>query len=72
MQKILSRIVSTLVGLYRQYPARSNALIISGVVAVAGFAGIVVSPQSVGTVLAVIIPILLGGELTHHKVTPVS
>lgn len=70
MQKILTRIVGALTTLYKEYPARANALIVAGIVAIAGLAGIVVSPQSVETVIAVILPILITGELTHHKVTP--
>jgi hypothetical protein len=72
MKDFSRRIVGAIISLYRAYPARANALIISAVVAVAGLAGVVVSPQSVATIVAVVIPILLGGELTHHKVTPVK
>jgi hypothetical protein len=70
MQKILTRIVGALTTLYGEYPSRANALLVAAVVAVAGLAGIVVSPQSVETVIAVVLPILITGELTHHKVTP--
>jgi hypothetical protein len=72
MQKILTRIVGALTTLYKEYPSRANALIVSAIVAIAGLAGIVVSPQSIETVIAVVLPILITGELTHHKVTPVK
>jgi hypothetical protein len=68
----LKRILTFLVALYKRYPARANVLIASAVVAVAGLAGIVVSPQSVITILVVVIPILIPGFVTHHQVTPVK
>lgn len=66
------RLGTAAVSLYRRYPARANSYIASGLVAAAGALGIAIAPESAGTIVAIIVPILLGGELTHHLVTPVS
>jgi len=66
----LKSLAKTALALYRQYPARANSLILAAVLAIAGATGIVVDPQSVKHILAVVIPILITGEATHRKVTP--
>jgi hypothetical protein len=68
----LKRAADALLTLYREYPARANALIVAGAVALCSAVGIVVAPQSVETILGVVIPILITGEATHHRVTPVG
>ncbi len=70
MKNILKRAVSAVVAVYRANPARGNALAVAAIVAVASAIGVVVDSQSALHVIAIVIPILLGGELTHRKVTP--
>lgn len=64
------RALNAVVALYRQYPARGNAFIVAAVVAAAGAVGIVVDPQSVKSIVREVLPILITGEVIHHKVTP--
>lgn len=66
------RLAALAVDLYRRYPARGNSYILAGVVAVGSAVGIVVNPQSAGTVIALVVPVLVGGEATHHLVSPVK
>jgi hypothetical protein len=58
------------VELYRRYPARANTYIASAVVFAAGVFGVVLNQQSVLTDVALVIPILIGGEATHRAVSP--
>jgi hypothetical protein len=57
--------------LYRRYPARANTYIAGAVILGAGLLGIVVNQQSVLTDVALVAPILIGGEVTHRAVRPV-
>ncbi|HEY0391019.1 MAG TPA: hypothetical protein VGC63_04855 [Solirubrobacterales bacterium] len=56
--------------LYRRYPARSNTLIVAGVVALAGAFGVAVDAATAKDIVVLEAPILLGGEATHHFVSP--
>ncbi len=56
--------------LYRKYPARCNSYILAALVASGSAVGLVVDRESAGQVIAVVVPILLGGEATHRLVTP--
>ena len=56
---------------WRWYPARCIALVTSVAVFVAAKAGVVVPEQSIVHAVAYVLPILLGGEATHRRVTPV-
>lgn len=60
------------IDLYRRYPARGNSYILAAIVAVGSAVGVVVNPQSAGTIIALVVPVLLGGEATHHLVSPVK
>ena len=68
MQKILENAVA----LYRREPARINAAAVSAVVFLAAKLGIVISEQDVLTSVLLVLPIVLGGEHTRAKVSPVS
>lgn len=68
MQKILDNAVA----LYRREPARINAAVVSAVVFLAAKFGVVVSEQDILTSVLVVLPIILGGERTRSKVSPVS
>lgn len=77
MKKILralgrgaKRIGSAAIDLYRRYPARGNSYILSAVVAAGAAVGVAVNHQGAGTIIALVVPILLGGEATHHLVSP--
>lgn len=65
-------IPARVIALYRAYPARSNALIASALVFAALKVGVVVDQQSVAASLAAVLPILLAGQATHRKVSPVE
>jgi hypothetical protein len=56
--------------LYRRYPARINSYVAAGLVALASAVGLVLDAQSVGQVVAIVVPILIGGEATHKLVSP--
>jgi hypothetical protein len=68
----VKRAVTAGADLYRRYPARGNSYILAGLVAAGTAAGIAVNPQSAGTIIAIVAPILLGGEATHHLVSPTA
>jgi hypothetical protein len=70
-QALLREIAQRVVTFYRQYPARSVSYVVSAVVAVAGFAGVGVDVDTLAGILSVVLPVLLGGELVHGRVTPV-
>ncbi|MGH2955094.1 MAG: hypothetical protein ACRDK9_13965 [Solirubrobacterales bacterium] len=57
--------------LARREPARTAALAVSALVAVCSALGIVVDEQSLGEIVAYVLPIFLGGEATRRKVRPV-
>jgi hypothetical protein len=67
----LKRLGAAAVDLYRRYPARGNSYILAALAAVAAALGVVVDQQSAGKVIELVLPILLGGEATHHLVSPV-
>jgi hypothetical protein len=69
--KAAKRLGAALVDLYSRYPARSNSYILAAVVGIGGALGIAVDPESAGTVIKAVIPILILGEGTHHLVSPV-
>lgn len=71
LKRIATYVTSTVVYYYEEYPARTTAVAISAIVAIAGAFGVSIAPQNVEGILKVIIPILFTGELTHHRVTPV-
>jgi hypothetical protein len=70
MKKAAKRLLTAATDLYRRYPSRGNSYILAAAVGIGSAIGIAVNPQSVGTVIALVVPILLGGEATHHLVTP--
>jgi len=70
MKEAAKRLLNAAVDLYRRYPARANSYILAGVVGVGSAVGIAVNPQSASTVIALVVPLLVGGEATHHLVSP--
>lgn len=70
MKKFLARVGGAAVRFYRRYPARANSYILSAIVGGAGAFGVVIDPQSAGHIIELVLPILVTGELTHHKVSP--
>jgi hypothetical protein len=66
----IARAVAAAKTLYRKYPARCNSYILAALVAAGSALGLVVDPESAGQVIAIVIPILLGGEATHRLVSP--
>lgn len=56
---------------YEMYPARAISVAASVVVFVAASQGIVIEEQDVLPALAIVLPILLGGNAIHNRVTPV-
>jgi hypothetical protein len=77
MKKILKaagnaakRAGAAVVDLYRRYPARGNSYIAGAVVFAGGLFGVVLNQQSVLTDVALVVPVLLAGESTHHFVRP--
>ena len=70
MKNALKRLGAAVVDLYCRYPARANSYILAALVAAAGALGVVVDPESAGTIIKTVLPILLLGEGTHHLVSP--
>lgn len=56
--------------LWTTEPTRVIALAVAVIVFVAAKLGLVVDEQNVGEALALVLPVLLGGELTRSKVSP--
>lgn len=76
--KVLTRVrwffedVSDLIAYtWEQYPARSISTLAGVIVFVCASQGIVVDESSVLEALAVVLPILLGGNAIHNRVSPV-
>lgn len=55
---------------YAAEPSRVIALTVAVLVFTLAKLGVLVDEQNVGEALALVLPILLGGELTRAKVTP--
>lgn len=70
IKTIAARAAAAAVSTYRKNPARCNSYIVAALVAVASALGLVVDPATAGQVIAIVIPILLGGEATHRLVSP--
>ena len=68
--KVAKRLGAAAVDLYRRYPARANSYILAGLVAGAGALGVGLDQESASKVLEFVLPILIGGEATHHLVSP--
>lgn len=58
--------------LIAKYPARTISVVASAVVFLAARLGVVVPEQSVVHSLEFILPLILSGELTHRRVSPVG
>lgn len=56
--------------IYRREPARVVALVVAAAVSVATALGFVVEEQSLGSIVALVLTVFLGGEATRSKVTP--
>lgn len=66
---MLTRLKEYLVALYLREPARSNAAIVTAVLAIAGAVGVAVSAPVVLTVVVIVAPFVVA-ELTRPRVTP--
>lgn len=69
MKNLLNRAVAYAKDLYAREPARVNAAVLSVVVAVG--VPVVVGGVTVAPLVVAVLAILLGGETTRRKVTPV-
>ena len=58
--------------LWVREPARVIAACVAAVVFIAARFGVVVDAQDLGTALLVVLPILLGGEVTRAQVPPAT
>lgn len=72
LKALAAEVAQRAVKFYREYPARSISYIVTAVVAVGGLVGYGVDAESLTAVLTFALPILLGGEAIHRKVTPVA
>jgi hypothetical protein len=72
IRRYVKSVGDRLVAFYRHYPARGNSYILAGLVAAGTALGIAVDSQSAGTIIAIVAPILIGGEATHHLVSPTA
>lgn len=63
--------LTTLSDLWAREPARITSFLAAAIVFVCAKAGILVDAQSVGSAIAIVVPILLGGEHIRSKVVPV-
>lgn len=64
------RAVAYVKDLYAREPARVNAAAVAAVIAVAAASGVALDNASVAGVVAVVLSVLLGGEVTRSKVEP--
>ena len=64
-------VFDAIVDTYQQYPARTISFVASAVVFVAASQGIVVDEVDVLSALGYVLPILLGGNAIHNRVSPV-
>jgi len=64
--------LSILSNLWAREPARITSLLAAIVVFAAAKAGVVIDAQSVGSAVALIVPILLAGESTRRHVVPLK
>lgn len=71
VQVLVRRAVRAARGLYAREPVRVAAAVVSAVVFVAAKAGLVLDAQTTAVAAAIVLPILLGGEVARKKVTPV-
>lgn len=56
--------------LWTTEPARVTTVLVAVVIFAAARLGLVVDEQNVGEALALLLPIVLGGEIVRQKVTP--
>jgi hypothetical protein len=56
--------------LWTTEPARVTTILVAVIIFVAAKLGLIVDEQNVGEALALLLPILLGGEIVRAKVTP--
>jgi hypothetical protein len=68
---MLKNLIASAIKFYRRYPARINSYIAAGIVAGASAVGLAIDAQTAGQVIAIVIPILIGGEVTHRAVKPI-
>lgn len=62
--------MTVLRALWATEPARVITVLVAVVVFVAAKAGVVINEQDVGEALAIVLPVLLGGEAIRSKVSP--
>lgn len=71
MLTFAKNLIDNAVDYYRENPAKSNAYIASAASAVLLAVGVTVDAPTLVNVLAVVVPIIIGGHKTHKQVTPV-
>lgn len=69
--RVLANLASNAVAWYKANPAKGNAYVAAAVSAGLGALGFAASAPEVLTIVAVVVPIVIGGFKTHKKVTPV-
>lgn len=67
---ILKSVLAFLRGLIAKEPAVVVSTVVAGVIALAGAFGVVLDVQSVTTVVAEVVAILVGGVAVRSQVTP--
>jgi hypothetical protein len=64
--------LSRLEALWIAEPVRVQATVVAVVLFVAAKAGVFVDPQSLGVAVALILPVVLGGEVVRQQVSPLA
>jgi hypothetical protein len=70
IKEIIQNALDALKRLYADEPERVNSAVLAGVVAVAAAVGVVINPLTTAGVVALVLGILLKGEVTRQRVTP--
>lgn len=70
MKEAAKRLLNAAADLYRRYPARATSVVIAAIVGGLGAAGVTVDAASVKDIVVPVLPILIGGELIHRRVSP--
>ncbi len=72
VKRLAKRAVAFARKLYRREPARVNAAVVSAVIAVAAYFDVVLDGLTAAQVVAYVLAVLLGGEVTRQRVRPLK
>ena len=67
---LINKAIEALKGVWQREPVRVVAVIVSAVITAAGAFGFIVPAQTVETIVAAVLSVLLGGEVSRSRVTP--